>query len=145
MKKWIVGALITLLLAFLAYKIYHLGYDARDLEIKADQVVALENAAKKTQEWKDKYDDAIKKRKENDIALQADIDNARHANDSMRKQLQADRVRMSKLSEQALLGYANTASDILAECTDKYQAMAETADRINADRQLLEDAWPTSR
>lgn len=47
---WVKALALTALLAFASYQVYNLGYDARDLEIKTEQLAVIEEAAKRERE-----------------------------------------------------------------------------------------------
>ena len=92
------------------------------------------------------YDEQIKNaiavRDEKLQQVQADADNARAAASSMRQQLATGRSRIAQAAPAAVADYAHALTDILGECTDRYTALARTADGHAADAAALMQAWP---
>lgn len=51
-------------------------------------------------------------------------------------------LRTAATSHEACTNTAAAQSTVLNQCADRYRSMAETADRIESDRQTILDAWP---
>lgn len=115
-------------------------------EIKAEHAqAALEfqmRARVQEQLWNKKVEAATHEAAKREKALQLDAANARRTTERVRSELADLRGRLPELTEQAVRQYADAASIVFSECTEEYRALAEVADRIDSDRQKLEDAWP---
>lgn len=133
----IVGALY-----FYGESRYNAGYETRNAEQTKQDLIASEAARKKEKEWGIKLTEAKQNANIREKKLSDDAINSAAAADRLRKQLTALRSDLPRLTEQAVRQYADTASVVFAECTDRYTELAKTADSIDSDRQKLEDAWP---
>ena len=71
-----------------------------------------------------------------------DADRARSELDRMRDTLSATRGGVPGESTAACTQRADAAADVLAQCGAAYQDLAAIADRLNADRLMLMEAWP---
>lgn len=71
-----------------------------------------------------------------------DADRARSDLDRMRDTLNASRGGVPGESAAACSIRADTAGDVLSQCGAAYQELAGIADRLNADRLMLQEAWP---
>lgn len=71
-----------------------------------------------------------------------DADRARSELDRLRNDLSATRGGLPGESPGACIVRADAAGELLAQCAGAYQGMAEVADRLNADRLMLIEAWP---
>jgi len=71
-----------------------------------------------------------------------DADRARSELDRMRDTLSATRGGVPGESTAACTQRADAAADVLAQCGAAYQDLAAIADRLNADRLMLKEAWP---
>ena len=71
-----------------------------------------------------------------------DADRARGELDRMRDTLSATRGGVPGESTAACTQRADAAADVLAQCGAAYQDLAAIADRLNADRLMLMEAWP---
>ena len=71
-----------------------------------------------------------------------DADRARSELDRMRDTLSATRGGVPGESTAACAQRADAAADVLAQCGAAYQDLAAIADRLNADRLMLMEAWP---
>ena len=71
-----------------------------------------------------------------------DADRARSELDRMRDTLSATRGGVPGESTAACTQRADAAADVLAQCGAAYQDLAAIADRLNADRLMLIEAWP---
>lgn len=80
--------------------------------------------------------------------LQADADRARTESERLRAQLAAALGRVSTVPSTAsnpgptCVEYAATVSQLLAECSGRYQDVAAKADGIASDLRLMIEAWP---
>ena len=71
-----------------------------------------------------------------------DADRARSELDRLRDELASTRGGVPGESTAACTQRADAAADVLAQCAGAYQWLAEVADRLNADRLMLIEAWP---
>jgi len=71
-----------------------------------------------------------------------DADRARGELDRMRDTLSATRGGVPGESTVSCAVRADAAGELLAQCAGAYQGLAEVADRLNADRLILMEAWP---
>lgn len=74
--------------------------------------------------------------------LQTIIANTRSESDGLRNDLATINSRLSTASEDAIIKFTRTTTELLAECTERYSSMAWKADVIWSERQTLIDAWP---
>jgi response regulator RpfG family c-di-GMP phosphodiesterase len=51
-------------------------------------------------------------------------------------------VQTARTDPNACVERTTTIGELLAECSAAFGSMAATADRVNADRQLMADSWP---
>ena len=72
----------------------------------------------------------------------ADADRARSELDRLRNDISATRGGVPGESPGACTVRADAAGELLAQCAGAYQWLAEVADRLNADRLMLIEAWP---
>lgn len=121
---------------------YKRGYDARDAIAVKAELAATEKALKTTNAWQAAVDVANKRGEDREKKLLADNAAARGAADGLRNELTGLRARIPHLTEEAVRRYADTASVVLGECTAAYSELAGTLDKVDSDRQRLEEAWP---
>lgn len=124
-----------------SYK-YDQGFEAREaIAVKA--ALASEKAARtKEAEWQTTLKEANDAATKRETKNRDDAAAARLAANRLSIDLADLRRKLPELTEQAVRQYADTASVVFGECSSKYIELAETADRIDSDRQKLEDAWP---
>jgi chromosome segregation ATPase len=121
---------------------YKAGYNAREaIAVKAAKL-ATDTARAKENALQEQKDEAQRKADEREKKLTADAIAARAAAGRLSGDLAALRRDLPKLTEQAVRQYADTASVVFGECAARYTELAEQADRIDSDRQTLEQAWP---
>lgn len=82
------------------------------------------------------------KKRENDLRIAAA--SAAAESGGLRDELTASRLQYDKLSRDAVIERANAVSAVLADCSRRYQGMAEVADRHASDVKTLIDSWPRS-
>jgi hypothetical protein len=123
---------------------YESGYEARDALAAKAAKLATDAAREKEKAQQKQKDEAERKANEREQKLTADAAAARAANGRLSNDLAALRRDLSKLTEQAVRQYADTASVVFSECAARYTGLAEQADRIDSDRQKLEQAWPNN-
>ena len=121
---------------------YDEGYAVREaIAVKAESD-AKTAAELKREAMQATADEAKRKADGRAKELETAADNSRLAADKLRNENANIRSSLPRLTEQAVRSFANTASIVLGECTAAYSELGATADRIDNDRQQLEDAWP---
>jgi hypothetical protein len=71
-----------------------------------------------------------------------DADIARTELDRLRNDIRSARGGVPGESPGACTVRADASGELLAQCAGAYQGLAEVADRLNADRLMLIEAWP---
>ena len=154
-KYWIaIAVFFVLWLGQIAYT-NHLSGKLQKAEIACDSRVTkaikpYQTAINKAQEqkaitekvWSDKYiqveKNAIKKIQDaNAAARRADL-----AAGGLSKQLSEANKRLSTASDQTIIEYTITNSELLEACTAEYRAVAEKADGHAIDAERLSKVWP---
>lgn len=74
--------------------------------------------------------------------VQSDATAAQSAANSLSKQLNIAKQRLSAASKETIIEYTNTSSDILESCITEYRNVAQKADEHAADAERLSEAWP---
>lgn len=121
-------------------------HDAEIANIRqADAAAALaaeQTARVKEQSLAKQLNEARNAATKRETQLRADAGRARNAADGLRDDLAAIRSSLPSLADDAVRQYADTAAELLSECSGDYQRMAEAADRHANEKQELIDAWP---
>jgi hypothetical protein len=99
-------------------------------------------ARKQERQFSDQLKKAQDDAKNREKKLLADAAAARTESSRLHDTLADFQRKLPNLTEQAVRQYADAASVVFDQCQKQYLDMAETADRIDSDRQTLEDAWP---
>lgn len=123
---------------------WRLNGEIKEIELGAEKAArkSEQDARTKEQEHAKRLQDAQHAATEREKKLRADADALRATAGSLRDDLAEFRRRLPSLTREAVERYADAASVVFGECTAEYQRLAEQADRIDSDRQKLEDAWP---
>ena len=129
-----------------AYKVQDWRYTGQINQIKAAQAEAVNTAtrearAQESARFKGVQDAQAAAQTRAQVARR-DADRARSELDRMRDTLSATRGGVPGESPGACTVRADSAGELLAQCAGAYQGMAEVADRLNADRLMLMEAWP---
>lgn len=149
---WRIGAMIVaiflILLAVFAAGWSHgaagvrAEWDAEKI-IQQQQVNASELAARaKEQSLMNKLTEAQNAATIREQKIRADADTARAAAGSLRDTVTALRGQLSASSAETCRNTADTALAVFGECADRYQRLAEAADRHASDATTCRDAWP---
>lgn len=124
------------------------SYQLLDAKYKTDVAEAktLTEQAKaksRTQEklWAEQLLKAEQNHNEKMQKIISDTNHAKSAVNRLSKQLDTAKKRMPSASTEALIEYANTNADLLKECINQYQFVAEKADEHANDAKRLSDAW----
>ena len=129
-----------------AYKVQDWRYTGQINQIKAAQAEAVNTAtrearAQESARFKGVQDAQAAAQTRAQVARR-DADRARSELDRMRDTLSATRGGVPGESTAACTQRADAAADVLAQCGAAYQDLAAIADRLNADRLMLMEAWP---
>lgn len=87
-------------------------------------------------------DDAITQGLEDSRKAVVDRDNALAAKRMSDAALKSISARLATATIAAARNYATTCNAVLSECTERYRAVAEDADRLSNDSLMLQRAWP---
>lgn len=124
------------------------SYQLLDAKYKTDvaQSKTLTEQAKakaRTQEkrWAEQRLKAEQKHNEQMQKIISDSNRAKSAVNRLSEQLDTAKKRMSSASNEALIEYANTNANLLKECINQYQYVAEKADEHANDAKRLNDSW----
>jgi hypothetical protein len=147
-KPWIALALVAVL-AFTHGLAYRGGRAAVRAKWDAEKVVQQQAliAAEKASRAKElalnaKVMEASNEARKRETALKADAARARSELDGLRHDNDNFRRILPSLADDAVRRYAATANDVLAECSRRYQGVAEAADGFASDSLMLQNAWP---
>jgi len=114
--------------------------------LKLEYAQATKEADDAARKQERQFADKLKKAQDDFLLRQnrllADATAARTESSRLHDTLADFQRKLPNLTEQAVRQYADTASVVFDQCQKQYLDMAETADRIDSDRQSLEDAWP---
>ncbi len=111
-------------------------------EHAAQVAINASNALERYETMERTKDEAIKAAQERETQFKADAGRAAATADGLRKQLASVPARIATASRAAVDEYANTAGELLGQCTAEYQQVAEAADRHASNERLIHDAWP---
>ena len=103
---------------------------------------AYQEARNREADWQAQLTKANQDANQRQTKLAADAAAARNAADSLRHDLNATRARLPALTREAVERYADAASVVFLECSQRYTGMAAKADGHAADQQTLEESWP---
>ena len=133
----------------LAWNLQGLRLDALDIEFRRYQneveqnaIAAKRAAMDKEQFWRQEIENARINAQSREARLRRDVANAQSAARGLRDDLAAIRERVSTDTGEACRRYVGTLSDVLAECSERYSAVAGIADQCVSDVQTLNEAWP---
>ncbi|WP_353171350.1 hypothetical protein [Acinetobacter rudis] len=150
-KYWIAIAVLSFIcFGQLAYT-NHLGGEL--IKAEANHKTELANSQALTE--KAKAETAVKEKQWSEQLLKAeqnynvkikqvmaDATRAQSAANSLSKQLDTAKSRLSTAPRETIIKYVNTSSDILQECVAEYRTMAEAADGHAIDIGRLSEGWP---
>jgi len=141
------GYSVIAIFSFFAYNwfISHhqdIGYQRAVSEYSDKLNKAKDDALSIERDMNARYTEAKNARIESEKLLDLHRRNARAADERLRLAKDDFSQRLSAASAAACRNAAETAATLLGECSGRYREVAESADRIIADREALEDAWP---
>lgn len=91
----------------------------------------------------DKLQEAQNNATKRENKLRNDAAAARSTADGLRDTIYSIRADLPSYSQSAAAKTADTAAELLQQCTDAYRGVAEAADRHAADSVMLLEAWPS--
>ena len=146
-RVWLaVGLALTL--ALVGAGAYRAGKKHTQAAWDAEKVVQLAAAAqeeaknRRIQTENDlKVINAQKAQTQRIVALQADSVKSRAVVGGLRDTIRAANAELSSRTADAVRKYATTASELLAECSDRYTNMAAKAQGHFSDSLMLQQAW----
>ena len=129
-----------------AWQVQSWRYTGQITQIKAEQLEAVNAATREARATESRRftnvqeaQNAAQKRAQ---TARLDADRARTELDRLRDELASARGGVPGESPAACTVRADAAGELLAQCAGAYQGLAEVADRLNADRLMLKEAWP---
>ena len=132
-----------------AWNIQGLRVDALDVEFgqyrnEAEQnaIAAKDVALEKERFWRQEVENARINAQSREARLKRDVANAQSAVVGLRNDLSALRSRLATSTEDACINTAAAIGDLLGQCSEAYQSMAEVADGHVNDIRTLTESWP---
>jgi septal ring factor EnvC (AmiA/AmiB activator) len=118
------------------------GRNAVTLAQRNKDIANLNEARNQEQKHQAQLELALKEANDRENRYRADAASARLSVGRLRNTVTDIQRSIPGLTTEAVRQYADTASVVFKDCADRYSALAEQADRIDSDRQTLEQAWP---
>ena len=150
--RWVLAAMVAALVALSGW--LYVGLGAANLKLadsraevavlKVEIAEANTKAAEQKAELASQVLKAQNEAKKRENILRSGAAAAATESDGLRNDLASMRDQYDKLSRDAVIERAAAVGIVLADCTRKYQGMAETAGRHASDVRTLIDAWPKS-
>lgn len=144
-RAYLLAGVLIILMASHWYA-YNKGGTNRENAIHAAYLKASAKAEKEARAKEQEYSRQLKKAQDDFLSRQnrllADASAARAESSRLQHSLADFRRQLPDLTREAINRYADTASVVFDECQREYSELAATADRIDADRQMILDAWP---
>mgnify|MGYP001379999109 FL=1 len=121
-------------------------YQAQVARLQAEQATAQAAAAADAQQQQIAFQTQLQEARnaavKREAALRRDVGAARDALYGLRGAADRARAELPGYSPAAAAGLAATATDLLAQCADRYRGVAESADQHAGDALTLQEAWP---
>lgn len=111
-------------------------------EMSVEVAKANAKAAQQAAEFSNKVIEAQNEAKQRETRLRAAADAARTESDGLRGDIGALRDQLANASRDAAVERAAAIADVLGQCAQRHQALAERCDRHVSDIRTLTDAWP---
>ena len=129
-----------------AWQVQSWRYTGQINEMKAAQAEAVNTATREARAQESKryqgVQDAQAAAQTRAVAARRDADAARTELDRLRGTLSIARGGVPGESTASCAQRADAGADLLAQCAAAYLDLAAIADRLNADRLMLQEAWP---
>lgn len=150
--SWVWAAAVFALSGLVVFTYIELGSARLSLadaltEVSSLKVAIAESNTKAAEQKADIANQVLKAQNEaklREATLRAYAAAARTESDGMRGDLADLRQQYDKLSRDAVIERAAAVGVVLAQCTERYQGVAEKAERHASDVKTLIDAWPKS-
>lgn len=153
MKYLLAAVSAAIVVGIVAWEYQSNRYTAQILDIKLDHAgevarmsteyaASLKRAREQSDLLQQTKDEALNAQAQRIQVLQATARTANAQSDRLRTQLAEAARRMPNAPVETLAEYANTVSELFADCQRAYQDVAEKADGHASDVQLMSDAWP---
>ena len=147
-RTWLALAILAMFAA-INFASYRAGkaairaeWNVEKLATAAAVLKAAEAARAREQQLQATVTKAQNDAKQRETKLQAVADTAGRSAASLRDQLASINRSLPGLATDAVGRYATAANTALSECSERYTALASTADRLANDKQALIEAWP---
>lgn len=118
-------------------------------EIRAEYAQKLQEekdrAKKREDELSGQVADAVKKGNDREITIRTLAAANSNASIGLRDTTAGIRNSLSSLSADALRSVASAYGNVLTECQSRRGEVAEAAERLNSEKQILIDAWPQNQ
>lgn len=137
-----IAVAIAGLLSLTHWKAYLMGGDSVRVEWQSERIEFDKAARAKEQTYTKQLEEARNEATKREAKLRTDAAVARRSADGLRGDLEELRRQLPDLAADACRQRADTLAELFGSCTEDYRGLAETADRLNSDRQTLMDAWP---
>ena len=111
-------------------------------QVTTERAAANARVAQAGQQVAKAYQGALNDAIKTQATLQAAATRAGRERDSLREQLSTAQQRIATASAAAVVEYATTSGELLAECSRSYQELAREADGHVASVRLMRAAWP---
>lgn len=144
--RWL--ALVGVLAALLAWDGYRtsqyreLGRQDILVPQRKAALLAKQAAEDRETQWQNQLKKVNQDAQQRYKALEVAAAASRGAADSLRNEVRSARSRLSTLPRETLDQYADTGTELLLECSRKYQELAAKADGHASDQQTLDQGWP---
>lgn len=111
-------------------------------EVKQNELDAKRVALDKEKFWLGEIENARINAQSREARLKKDVAVAQSAVGGLRNDLRAMQARLATSPNETCLSTAIAIGDLLSQCGEDYQSMAEIADRHASDVKTLIEAWP---
>ena len=143
-QSLLVSGLLTIIgLAAYSYGL-HKGHQQSASEQAAQTLKASEAARAIERRWQTQLQNAHNEAIDRENKIRANVDAVRAERDRLRKQLAANRVKLSAVSRTTVTQYATTVGDIFEQCTKRLEKVARAADGHANDALMLSTALNSS-
>lgn len=140
------NVVVAAVVALVAWMVTADHFRARLAQVQADHASAQARAAADAQAQQIAFQTQLQEARnaavKREAALRRDVGAARDALYGLRGAADRARADLPGYSPAAAAGLAGTATELLAQCADRYRGVAESADRHAGDAVMLQEAWP---
>ena len=111
-------------------------------EVELNAIAAKRAAMDRENHWRMEVENARINAQAREMRLKKDVAAAQSAVGGLRNDLATLRARLATSPDDACINTAAALGELLGQCSEAYQSMAEVADRHAADVQRLTESWP---